>query len=428
MLMNTNSPRLLAVLLGLMATAFCGLAAGLDLRGVSGFGMDTPGGSGGKVIRVTNLQSEGRGSLRWALSQKGPRIVVFEVGGVIDLKQKNIRVTRPFLTIAGQTAPSPGITLIRGGLTIRTHNVRVQHLRVRPGDAGQASRSGWEPDGISASGESAYRVHIDHCSTSWAVDENMSSSGPRTRGPEATSHQITISNSIIAEGLDYSTHRKGKHSKGLLVHDFSREVAIIGNLFANNDRRNPYFKAHTTGVVVNNLIYNPGSAGIQLGYVDDEWQDVEIPPVNPRVSVVGNLLQYGRDTYSDLALVSYQGDAYLEDNQVRNLDGEPMNIVQGEIRQLPEKPVWPEGLQPIPSQKLTKHLLNQVGARPLDRDLVDQRIIADISAGRGRIIDSQEAVGGYPAIVSVQRPLKIPADVDAWLAQLSRELVSPAAQ
>jgi len=396
-------------------------AGTLQLHALSGFGLDTPGGLGGRVIRVTSLNASGPGSLRAALEEKGPRIVVFETGGVIDLQRSNLIVTEPFLTIAGQTAPSPGITLIRGGLSIRTHDVRVQHIRVRPGDAGQAPRSGWAPDGISVSGADAFNVHIDHCSVSWAVDENMSVSGPRTLGPAHTAHKVTISNSIIAEALDFASHKEGRHSKGLLVHDFVGEVAVIGNLFAHNGRRNPYFKAHTSGVVVNNLIYNPDSAAIQLGYIDDEWLETEFSPNNPRISAVGNLLYYGRDTYSDLALVAYQGDAYLDDNRVFNLDGEPMNITQGDIRRLEEKPVWPEGLRPLSPDELTQYLLTHAGARPKDRDAEDRRIIEDFIARRGRIIDSQEQVGGYPKIEPSHRALSIPEDVGRWLAQLAAE-------
>lgn len=397
-------------------------ADSLSLQGLKGFGLDTPGGLDGRMIRVSNLNADGPGSLRNALKEKGPRVVVFEVGGIIDLQRSNLSVTEPFVTIAGQTAPSPGITLIRGGLSIRTHDVRIQHIRVRPGDAGQAERSGWAPDGISVSGAEAFNVHIDHCSTSWAVDENISTSGPRTLGPKHTSRKVTISNSIIAEALDYASHKKGRHSKGLLVHDFSSEIALVGNLLAHNARRNPYFKAHTSGVVVNNLIYNPDSAAIQLGYIDDEWLEVEFSPRNPRVSVVGNLLYYGRDTYSDLALVAYQGDAYLEDNRVFNLDGEPMNITQGNIRRLKERPVWPAGLKPLPAADLTEYLLANAGARPKDRDEVDRRIIEDFIARRGRIIDSQEQVGGYPQSVPSHRTLSIPDDIETWLAQLAAEL------
>ena len=140
------------------------------------FSVDTRAGQGGKILRVTNLDSEGPGSLRAALETKGPRTVLFEVGGVIDLGKKNLEIVEPFLTIAGQTAPSPGITIIRGAIYVRTHNILMQHLRVRPGDAGEPKQSGWSPDGISTFGGNAYNIVIDHCSISWAVDENLSTS------------------------------------------------------------------------------------------------------------------------------------------------------------------------------------------------------------------------------------------------------------
>ena len=176
------------------------------LPGVTGFGLDSRAGQGGKVIRVTNLDAAGPGSLRAALDADGPRIVVFEVGGVIDLNLKSLSIKKPYLTLAGQTAPSPGITTIRGAIYISTHDVLIQHLRVRPGDAGRPKRSGWEPDGISTSGGNAYNIVIDHCSISWAVDENLSASGPRTAGPGATSHRITFSN-CITQGVRDRTGR-----------------------------------------------------------------------------------------------------------------------------------------------------------------------------------------------------------------------------
>ena len=96
----------------------------------SDFGMNTPGGRGGRVIRVTNLSASGQGSLNEALSASGPRIVVFEVGGVIDLNKAQLTISEPYVTVAGQTAPSPGITIIRGAIFIETHDVIVQHIRV----------------------------------------------------------------------------------------------------------------------------------------------------------------------------------------------------------------------------------------------------------------------------------------------------------
>ncbi len=383
---------------------------------ISGFGADTPGGSGGRVIKVTSLASEGEGTLRWAVSQPGKRTVVFEVGGVIDLAGNSLSITTPYLTVAGQTAPSPGITLIRGGISIRTHDVRLQHLRVRPGGNHQPPRSGWEPDGIGIS--RGRDIHIDHCSVSWAVDENMSASGDRHGGPEATAGRVTFSHSIIAEALDYATHKKGRHSKGLLVHDYVQEVAVIGNLFAHNDRRNPYFKAHATGVVVNNLMYNLGNAAVQLGYVGREWEGKGAAPGNPRVAVVGNDLRYGRDTYSDLALVAYQGDAYLKDNRVINLDGEPMAQVQGDVKLLRGPPLWPAGLEPLPVSHVYESVLKHAGARPWDRDAVDSRIVRSVREGAGRIIDSEHQVGGYPQARPARRALDVPKDPQAVITWL----------
>lgn len=406
--------RLIAVALWFMPT----LALAVNLDGVSGFGMDTSGGVGGKVLKVTSLDSSGQGSLRRALEQKGRRVIVFEVGGVIDLAGENLTVHQPYLTLAGETAPAPGITLIRGGLSIRTHDVRVTHLRVRPGDDDRPQRSGWDTDGISASGPKARDIHIDHCSVSWAVDENMSASGSRTQGPGLTSGRVTFSNSIIAEALDYASHRKGKHSKGLLVHDYVQQVAVVGNLFAHNDRRNPYFKAHATGVVVNNLMYNLGNAAVQLGYIADEWNSSDIEPGNPQVAVVGNELRYGRDSYSDLALVAYQGDAFVKDNRVVNLDGEAMPQVQGDIQLLDKPPVWPLGLTPLPLEKVAESVLRNAGARPWERDAVDRRIVESVGGNSGRIIDSQKQVGGYPAYSATRRTLNAPEkpeDVVAWL-------------
>src|SRR5580765_3282478 len=72
-------------------------------------------GVSGSVLRVTTLAADGPGSLRRALQTPGPRLVVFEVGGVIDLGGESLSIREPELTVAGQTAPDPGITLVRGG-------------------------------------------------------------------------------------------------------------------------------------------------------------------------------------------------------------------------------------------------------------------------------------------------------------------------
>ncbi|MFN4025731.1 MAG: polysaccharide lyase family 1 protein, partial [Hyphomonas sp.] len=206
----------------------------------------TAGGRGGEIVRVTTLASDGPGSLREAVSREGARIIVFEVAGVIDLEKETLNITNPNITIAGQTAPSPGITLIRGGINISTNDVIIQHLRVRPGDNLEPRASGWDDDSINTS--RARNVIVDHCTLTWATDENLSSSGPRFTGetPDewraGTSNNILFSHNLIAEGLADSTHAKFEHSKGSLIHDNVNGILIYANLYAHNYERSPLFK------------------------------------------------------------------------------------------------------------------------------------------------------------------------------------------
>ena len=406
----------------LMAAAGTVAAAPPVFPGAQGFGIETQAGRGGHVLRVTNLNSEGSGSLRAALETKGPRIVVFEVAGVIDVARKNLVIAEPFVTIAGQTAPSPGITIIRGGMVIRTHDILMQHIRFRMGDAEQPKKSGWEPEVTTTSGE-CYNIVVDHCSMSWAVDENLSASGPRLEGPQATSHNLTFSRNIIAEGLYNASHTKGIHSMGSLIHDHCTNIAVIGNLYAHNNDRNPYFKAHTTGAIVNNLIYNPGRAAIRLSWVPEEWEGARIRPANARVAVVGNVMYAGVNTTPKLALVAAKGDAYMEDNLAFDREGKPAALTAGDIHILPDKPVWPSGLQALPAAQVAENVLQHAGARPKDRDAVDQRIVRQFRERGGKFIDSQTEVGGYPAGgAPVVRKLQVPKNVDAWLHRLAAEL------
>ena len=388
--------RFLVCLLGFCYMMIQYASAQYEIPSNIAFGNATKGGLNGKIIRVTNLNATGPGSLREAIEAKGPRIVVFEVGGVIDLNKGQLDVREPFLTIAGQTAPSPGITIIKGGFWINTHDILIQHIRVRPGDAGEPKRSGWSPDGLTTSGGDAYNVLVDHCSFTWAVDENLSASGERTEGPDSTSHNITFSNNIIAECLSNSSHEKGPHSKGTLIHDFCRDIAIVGNLYAHNGMRNPYFKAHSTGVIVNNLIYNPGRVAILLYYSKSEWKNARYEPENCRVSIVGNVLYAGKNTNEKMALVAAMGDAFMKDNLAFDAEGMALPLTYGNINILSEKPVWPTDLMPLPADEVVGYITGHVGARPKERDVVDKRIIQDFLDKKGQILDSQDEVGGYP--------------------------------
>ncbi|MFC2138524.1 polysaccharide lyase family 1 protein [Bacteroidota bacterium] len=376
------------------------------LPGVTGFGLDSKGGRDGEIIKVTNLKKEGNGSLLEAIKSDGPRIIVFEVAGVIDLERNTLEILNPFITIAGQTAPFPGITIIQGGIKIRTHDVIIQHIKVRPGEAGQKKKSGWEIDGISTSG-GAYNVIIDHCSITWATDENLSASGPRFEGDNTnewrknTSHKIVFSNCIIAEGLSNSTHKKGEHSKGSLIHDNATEILVIGNLYANNKRRNPFCKGGSQVSILNNFIYNPGTAAIHYKLVKSEWKGFDW--ITGKIITVGNYIEFGNNTISIVSGGSFHGpvEVFWENNLITSND--KVKELSGNYTPLESAPFWPEGLIVKPAIDVKKLVLKNAGAFPWERDDIDKRIITEVKSGIGKIIDSEIEVGGYPIIKPVYR-------------------------
>jgi pectate lyase len=385
--------------------------------GALGWAARTPGGRGGAILRVTTLAPEGPGSFREALETKGPRIVVFEVGGVIDMGRRAFTIREGKLTIAGQTAPSPGITLIRGGLNVAAPDVVIQHIRVRPGEAGAAKMSDWEVDALST-GTGARDVIVDHCSFTWAIDENLSASGGRFNGdtPDAwrnsASHRITFSNNIIAEGLANATHPKGEHSKGSLIHDNVTDIFIVGNLYAHNMERNPLFKGGARGMVVNNLIYDPGPRAVHYNLIREEWGDR--PAELGSIAMIGNVLRSGPSTPEDIAFFQLGGsgdvEVHLDDNILVDRLGRPLpqfgRYTTSAAHTIPMKraPAMPGGWKPLPAAEVQDAVIRNAGARPWDRDATDARIVADTIEGRGRIIDSEQEVGGYPKQTETRQP------------------------
>jgi hypothetical protein len=370
----------------------------------------TAGGAGGRVIRVTTLSKDGPGSLASALQQKGARIIAFEVGGAIDLERSKLTISEPFVTVAGQTAPSPGITIMRGGIEVTTHDVVLSHVTVLAGADGQPSRSGWEPDAFST--VAAHHVLVENCTFLWGVDENMSASGPRFDGEMTadwrrnTSHDVVFRLNLAAEGLSHASHSKGEHSKGSLVHDNATGIVFDRNVWAYNMQRSPLVKGGAQVLLVNNLIYSPGIRAVHYNLLANEWLDHS--PVVGKVTAIGNVLHSGLDTDPALAFLMIGGvgdlDYYGRDNLASNQEGEPLPM-QGRygdstarISEHDSPLASLDGYELLPSTEVEQYLSPHVGARPWDRGTEERRVLDNVAARRGHVIDDEKQVGGYPRI------------------------------
>jgi hypothetical protein len=366
------------------------------------FGAETDGGIDGAILRVTTLAADGPGSLRRALMAEGPRLVVFEVGGVIDLGGRTLVVRNPHLTIAGQTAPDPGITFIRGGLVVEASDVVIQHIAVRPGDDGP---EGWAPDALGVRGP-VRNVVFEHCSATWAVDENLSMSGPAdVTDSSLTAGDITLRNCLIAEALSRATHPKGEHSKGTLVHDGVRNVLIEGCLYAHNRERNPRVKGGASALVRDSVMYNWGSACVGVGVRGNEKMLTPAEVVLER-----NVAIAGPDTRGRVFVkgVDAGGRVWLRGNLVFGaaLTDERVVVIKNVSTRAPS----------------AEHALRSAGSRPARRDPIDARIVQSVIRGEGKIIDSQEEVGGYPVRETAARAVVVPKDRRAWMERLSKDL------
>ncbi|MFW6107062.1 MAG: hypothetical protein ACOC8A_00075 [bacterium] len=392
--------------------------------GAAGFGMETPAGSGRhldvpatRVLKVTNLKTEGPGSLRAALEAEGPRVVIFEVSGNIDFTPYGtLSIRHPYVTVAGQTAPSPGITLKGCQLHVRAHDVLLQHVRIRVGDLRDPkqplrNKAGWtqwsERDCMKVGGD---RVVVDHCSFSWATDENV-----QTRG-----NDLTFRHCIFSEALHSAKHHKGGHSRGLLIMnqgppDTRREgqhVAVLGNLFAHNKGRNPTVNGGAEAVIANNL-------------VDDAHFAIKADCTARRghqlISAVANVVK--RTRYPVVARAMHPDTRYYfaPDNVFNGKTFDSVAEVWDEVfmpfkpgvaavNRAAKAPIAVRGLVVRPAAEVEAWVLANAGARPADRGPVDARVVQSVREQTGSILASQEEVGGWPQLEENRRPLTLPED------------------
>jgi len=365
-----------------------------------GFGAVATGGRGGSVIKVSTLAASGVGSLQWAIDQAGARIIVFDVSGIIT---SDILIPHGDITIAGQTAPGAGITIV-GHLYTEfgedTSNIIIRHIRVRPPNPnGQWPFN--QHDGIQFS--TANTIMLDHIDVSHGADENIDFWG-------GASH-ITLQYSNISFPI-YEPSSGWNHNKGVLNHrpcldDDSCDansrtggfISIHHNFFAHARNRTPALSVGPAEVR-NNLVYNGVEGFVHHNVVDDG-----------QFNIIGNKYVAGPsaslapfffdpENNSGPILTQYwMVDNLIEDPGVfSGVVNNPWNntnfvneysftyngIVQGQFNQSGVFDFSSQGDEPVTthnSSEIEDLLIEQVGAFP--RDIIARKSLQDLQTRGG---------------------------------------------
>ncbi len=248
------------LLLSGVMTAQAQFASAPAFPGAEGYARYTTGGRTGTVYHVTTLEDDAanprEGMLRYYIQKKkGPRIIVFDVAGTIEL-QDMLKINKGDISILGQTAPGEGITLKNYTLVIGADNVIIRFLRCRMGDSVDADAMSASHHDLDKLGNDGTRknIIIDHCSMSWSTDEVGSFYGNK---------DFTLQWCILSESLRANAAKGTLHGYGGIWG--GERASFHHNLMANNDSRMPRldhgFVSSLAGPVdcVNNVIYNWGN-------------------------------------------------------------------------------------------------------------------------------------------------------------------------
>ncbi len=347
-----------------------------------GWGASSLGGRGGRVIKVTNLNSSGPGSLAEACSADGPRIVVFEVSGVI---RGDVRITNPYITIAGQTSPGMGITVegVISSYDYGVHDIVVRHLRVRPRRAVKSGGDCVQIGGLGPNGTGTYNIMLDHLSLSWGNDEMIDL---------YHAHHVTVQWCTIEES-DNVGHDKGEHNFGLIsAAADSGAISLHHNLWAHHSRRVPCmapYRENASCDFCNNVIYN-----CRGGYVDDGHGE----RARSHVNLYKNYYRRGPQTQERLYpfALSPQMSYYVRDNYFEDwgYQGHPRHWKWGSQPESPPRwiqfnnngreldtPAKTPGIELVDAKAAFDLVLNKAGCWP--RDETTNRTIEEVNTGTG---------------------------------------------
>jgi len=387
--------------------------------GAEGFGALSWGGSarnigeGPKIIHVSSLNAEGHGSLAAALNQKGPRTVVFDIGGTIRL-EKNLRIDHPFITVAGQTAPQP-VTITGAGIEVRTNHVLIEHLVIAPGDDPHGSPPDQRDALILLGGvapESAiHGVYVNHLSLRWGIDENVS----------VYQHvsDVTLDSCIIAEGLHRSLHSKGVHGYGFHMNPGAGKISLLRSLLAMNDYRNPRLHSGPVLEMTNNVVYGWGTS--QFAQLDATPTAKLAAPPKTTLSLVANRFIPGSWSSAGPSVINHPKsspalvEVFAEGNQ-GPLGTEQNKSFLRNVTRLTTQPSVFAGAGPAKrvwqGADVETRVLNGAGAWPAYPDGHDSRIRRFVRERGGAIIDATTEVKADRA-AKTRRPSRAPLPVQA---------------
>ena len=348
--------------------------------GAEGYGAYTPGGRGGRLIVVDNLQDSGPGSLRAALEAKGPRRVQFRVGGDIVL-QSSIVIRNPYLTLDGSASATPGITLRRHGLEVQTHDVILRQFRIRIGDdevhTGDPNirYNGGDGEYALSFSEGSSNSIADHLSLSWSTNKILSTTKFADR--------ITVQWCMLTEALNLEGHGYASLVSG-------DRVTWHHNLFAHNYGRNPRFQGSVDADFRNNVIYD---WGVSSGYGEFD-----------RLNYVGNYLKPGPSTPQKTHVFMtgdevvgpsslYLAANVLEDNAKATEDNWKGTLFYYDRATIAAAQPFPApGVSTTSADQAYTDVLDRAGATLPARDSVDERVVMNVRTGTGRIIQSPKEI------------------------------------
>jgi pectate lyase len=374
--------------------------------GAMGFGTFTPAGRGGKVIYVTNLNDSGPGSLRAALADAAPRTVLFKVSGTITLAS-DIVIQKPYLTVAGQTAPGEGVQIRGAQIKIATHDVLIRYLKMRTGDLRNSSNPA-DRDSLALNHDSnAYSIVIDHSTLIWGPDIGGISFLNGVR-------YATVSNSILGEGLYISNHPEATlaetgHSMTANITQLNsslrpNHITLHHNLLTTSSDRNPRVIGGENIDIVNNVIYN--------------WRNSASQGNPVKLNLIKNFYIKGPMNTNYSALIAWKPMAEAGGTLRAGTVFANLNMMEGLAKvRGGSNSVYANALftpysmtaEDSPEEAYTQ-IVDDAGANRqvsgpdgtivVIRDSVDQRIINNLVTRRGTFLNGVNAngVGGFPSI------------------------------